>query len=380
MAMRHFLVFLFVVSLASTALAEPFRIGISLGLSGKYAELGDMQRKGFELWERDVNDRGGLLGRPVQLMIRDDTSDPAVAGDLYRRFIVEDKVDLVFAPYSSEITATVAPITEKHRYPMLASGAAATSLWQQGYRYLFGVMNTANNYTVNFLELLVSNELNTIAIINADDVASREISEGTREWAKRFGLKVVFTEEFKKGTQNLEKIAQKAQASGAQTLMVCGHFDEAVNARLALKQIGWSPRAYFATVGPLLPKFHDVLKANADGVFSTSQWEPEASFPGARQFAESFNRSYHKMPSYQAAAAYASGQILEAAARKEGSLDREKLREGLSSLDTLTIVGRYGVDRTGKQTRQVSTTVQWQNGKKKTVGPKEVMNANPIWQ
>jgi branched-chain amino acid transport system substrate-binding protein len=383
--MRHFLILLVLaLSFAANAHAQspisPIRISMSTPLTGKYSELGDMQMKGYKLWEHDVNDRGGILGRPVHLTVIDDKSDPALATDLYTRFIVEDKTDLVFAPYSSELTDAVASITEKYAYPMLAAGAGAEGLWQHGYRYLFGVINRVNTYTVSFLEIAVSKGLSTIAIIGADDMASKELSKGAQAWAKRFGLNVVFTEEFKKGLQQLDPLVQRAQASNAQVFIVCGHFEESINARLAQKRLGWVPRAYYATVGPLLPKYYDTLKVDAEATFSSSVWEPNANFPGADVFTDRFHKTYHKLPSYHAAAGYAGGQIMEAAIRKAGSLDREKIRENLSSLDILTILGRYGVDNTGKQIRQFSSTVQWQNGKKQIVAPEGMMTAKPIWK
>jgi branched-chain amino acid transport system substrate-binding protein len=381
--MRSFFAFAaMMMLLASSVHSEPVRISASLSLTGKYAELGDMQLKGYRLWEADVNRKGGLLGRPVQLTVHDDKSDPVFASELYKRFVTIDRADLVFAPYSSELTAAIAPITEKYGYPVLAVSAGATALWQHGYRYLFGVPSPANYSTVNFLELVIKQGFSRMAIVSADDPFSKDVCSGAREWGKRFGLNVVFADEFKVGTSRLhiDAIVQKAHASNAQIFMICGHFEEAVNARLAIKKIGWVPHAYYATLGPLIQKFYDVLKDDADGTFSSSPWEPDSRFPGAKEFNDGFSKNNRQMPSYLAALAYAGGQILEVGVKNTKSLNREKLRESLSSLDALTIVGRYGVDHTGKQIRQFTTVVQWQNGKKQTVGPEEMLNAKPIWK
>src|SRR5213075_2418137 len=94
--------------------APPLRIGVSLGLSGTYAAISDMQKKAYRLWEHDVNQRGGILGRKVELIIRDDKSDPEISKRIYVDYIEREKVDFVFGPYSSAITAVVAPVTEQH--------------------------------------------------------------------------------------------------------------------------------------------------------------------------------------------------------------------------------------------------------------------------
>ena len=98
-----------------TSAAESIRIGLTLGLTGKYSEMSDMQMKGFKLWEKEVNSRGGILGRKVEFIIHDDKSDPQTAKFLYEDLILSNKVDLVLGPYSSGITEAILPVTEKVR-------------------------------------------------------------------------------------------------------------------------------------------------------------------------------------------------------------------------------------------------------------------------
>lgn len=343
------LLLLFFIALPASAQEPHIKIGVSLGLTGKYSEMSDMQMKGFRLWESDVNKRGGLFGKKVQIIIYNDKSDPQTAKSLYEHLILNDKVDLVFGPYSSEITEAILPVTEKYGYPLLASGASADRLWQKGYKYVFGVYSPASKYSVGFLDLLVKNDIQDVAIVHADDSFSKDIANGTKKWAERFGLKVVLFEGFKKGTENLDAVAKKAKASKAQALIVCGHFDESVNMRLSLKRIKWYPKAYFASVGPALPAFHDKLKSDVNYVFSASQWEHYGGgkTPGCKEFYDAYTHAYNETPSYHAATAYASGQILESAIKKAGSIDKKSIRDMLSSMDTMSIIGRYGVDRTG---------------------------------
>ena len=310
------------------------------------------------------------MEKKVEFIIHDDKSDPQTAKFLYEDLILSNKVDLVFGPYSSEITEAILPITEKYGYPVLASGASADRLWQKGYKYIFGVYTPASKYTVGLLELLVMNGINDIAIAHADDVVSLNIAEGAKKWAERFGLKIVLFEGFKKGTKNLDDIARKARSSGAQVLIVCGHFDEAVNMRLSLKRIKWYPKAYFASVGPTMQAFYDKLKTIADHVFSASMWEHHSGLkvPGCSEFYEAFMKTYREEPSYHAATAYAGCQILESAIKKAGSIDREKIGVILLSMDAINIIGRYGVDKRGMQIKHFTLIIQWQNGKKRLSG------------
>lgn len=358
---------------SNASAAEPIKLGGTLGLTGRYAPNSEMVSLGLNLWAEKTNAKGGILGRPVKLIIYDDTSRPEVAGKLYEKLILEDKVDLVFGPYSSVITTEAVKVTEKYGYSMLASGAASDELWQQGYTHLFGVYIPASRYAFGFLKLLMRNGIERVAIVSADDMFSRTVADGALKWSKRLGLRVTLYEQYKKGTRKLDDLAERIRDSGAEAIVVGGHFEESVDVRRALINIDWYPRAYFATLGPALQKYHDILQENADLTFTLSNWEEKGvQFPGSREFAENFKQTYGKDPSYQAAAGYASGQILETAVTQIGGLNKQKLRDAIASLETLTVMGRFGVDSTGQQIRHFALVTQWQNSRLEVVGPSDM--------
>ena len=151
--------------------------------------------------------------------------------------------------------------------------------------------------------------------------------------------------------------------------------------RRALKKVDWYPKAYFATVGPVLQKYKATLGVDADLTFVNTLWEPRAKFPKSRTFLASF-RAVHGIdePAYQAAIAYAAGQILEAAVDLAKSLERPKIRQALSELETYTIIGRYKVDSTGIQVKHFPLTMQWQKNKKEIVWPEEMQTVKPVFK
>ena len=168
----------------------PIIIGGSLGLTGKYEKLSLMQRRGFELWQKQINQNGGLLGRKIELIIEDDQSDKRRVAGIYQDLLERRKVDLLFAPYSSGLTHAIMPVIESHNIPLIASGAAADMLWEQGYKNLFGLFIPASRYAVGFLEMIALNGVTEVAIVNADDLFSRAIATGAKKWAEDFGLEV----------------------------------------------------------------------------------------------------------------------------------------------------------------------------------------------
>jgi branched-chain amino acid transport system substrate-binding protein len=383
--MRSKILFIQLIALLAAAnvvfAAEPVRIGVSLGLTGKYKELAEMHKRAYRLWENEVNKRGGLLGRSVVMVIRDDESDPAKAAVIYRDLITGQKVDLVFGPYSSEITLAVAPIVEQHGYPTLLPGACADELWEQGYENLFGILPPCSRYPLGILRLAPEGGLRTVAILHADDPFSESVAAGVRRWAPSLKLKIDPDLRFPKGKKNLTGEAEKVRTAGAELLIVAGHFNEAVNVRRALDAIGWLPQAFFATIGPAHPSWGATMGQLAEGAFATSIWEPHKSvhYPRSQAFAAAFRERYKIDPSYHAATAYCVGQLLVAAVQLTKSLERGPLRDALSLLDTYCVIGRYKVDRTGRQVKRLPLIVQWQGGQKEIVWPEEVSSAEPIF-
>ena len=375
------LLILAMLTLPSVCLAaSPITIGGSLGLTGRFAPITDALNKGFTLWQRDVNDRGGILGRPVRVIIEDDRGDSDRAQRIYHELIKKKRVDFLFGPYSSIITETVLPIAEKNGTPMLIAGAAADRLWEQGYRNAIGVYTPASKFTVGFLELLVRRGLDNIAVVYADDPFSIELAESTKKWARRFALTIDHLEMFAKGLPDLAPLALRARDKGSRVLVVCGHMNEAVNMAHALKRIQWHPKAFYASVGPALQTFYDRCGPEAEHVYATSLWESRANYPGAQEFNRKFIETHAATPGYHAGLAYAAGQVLEKAIVETGSIERGKVRDTLYHLDTMTIIGRFGVDKMGKQVRQHTFIIQWQNGRKELVWPDQIQTAEPIFE
>src|SRR5712691_12413706 len=128
----------------------PIRIGASMSLTGTYAKLGKNQHEGYKLCERDLNAKGGLLGRKVEMIVYDDQSMPARAVLLYEKLITEDKVDGVMGPYSSPVTEAAANVTERHKKVMVSPLAATTSIFKRPpdkkRYYIFMVISPAAVY------------------------------------------------------------------------------------------------------------------------------------------------------------------------------------------------------------------------------------------
>ena len=361
--------------------AKPIRIGVSLGLTGSYEKMSQLQSRAFKLWEKQVNDRGGVLGRPVQITIQDDASNADNAKKIYEDFILRDKVDFVFGPFSSALTSAIVPLTEKHGYPTLASGAASDDLWRRGYQRLFSLTASADRYTIGLLSILSEANIKRLAIVHTDDVFAVSLAEGTKKWAAEYGVEIVLFHKVLKNTADLTQAAQAARDSGAEAILMSGHDPESINMRKALKQINWTPKAYYASIGPGLNAYRSALGEDAEGTFSSSIWEDHEGLklPGSMEFLRGYTSAYNEQPSYHAARAYAAAQILEYAIKVADSTERKAVEKALFQIDVNTLIGRYVVDRTGAQIKGFPMIIQWQKGKREIVWPEKLQTAQPVF-
>ncbi|MCX8030613.1 MAG: amino acid ABC transporter substrate-binding protein [Thermodesulfovibrionales bacterium] len=358
--------------------SEPIKIGVSLSLTGIYSPMGNYQKNGFQLWEKHINEKGGLLNREVKIIIHDDKSNPEIAKAIYAQMILEEKVDFLFGPYSTPITNAILPLAEKYNYPLLISGAAGDSLWEQNFKNAIGVYTPTSKIPYSFLEMLLNHDIRKLAIFYSDDQFSRDLANAFLANVNKYNLKISLVESFKKDSKDLKYLAKKTKESSVEALILAGHFQEAVNMRKALKAIKYYPKVFYAHIGASIDAYRRELGDDANLTFASSLWEVEANFPNSKKFYEDYLKNFKELPQYHSALAYATGQVFEEAVKRVNSLDKEKLREAFFKMDIIIIIGRYSIDKTGKQKRQQVFVTQWQKGTKKIVWPPNFSNSKPI--
>ena len=368
------------VALSMPADAQgPIRIGASLSLTGTYAEPGRFQSEGYKLCEKELNAKGGLLGRKVEMVVYDDQSQPATGVRLYEKLITEDKVDAVMGPYSSAISEAVANVTEKYKKVMVAPLAATTSIFKKGRKYIFMVISPAEGYLEGLVDMAAKRGLKTVAVVNEDTLFSKAAASGAVELAKKKGLQVVFTEAYPKGNTDFSALLTKLKAANAEVLAAATYFDDAVALTRQMKELDVNPKMYGVTVGGDLPEFYDTLKQNAEYVYGATQWEPTLPYPGNQEWYETYKKEFGHEPSYHSAAGYAGCVIYAEAAKRANNLDAERVREQLLKLEMRTIFGDYKVEADGFQIAHKMVTFQWQKEKKATVWPDDLAKAKPIF-
>jgi branched-chain amino acid transport system substrate-binding protein len=356
-----------------TASAQaPIRIGASLSLTGTYAKLGKNQHEGYQFCQKELNAKGGLLGRKVEMVVYDDQSLPPTGVRLYEKLITEDKVDAVMGPYSSPITEAVVNVTEKYKKVMVSPLAATTSIFKKGRKYVFMVISPAEVYLEGLVDMAARRGLKTVAVVNEDTLFSKAAAAGAVELAKKKGMQVVFQEAYPKGNADFSALLTKLKALAPDVIAAATYFDDAVALTRQMRELNVNPRMYGVTVGGDLPEFYDTLKANAEYIYGATQWEPVLNYPGNQEFAESYKKEFGHEASYHSAAGYAGCLIYAEAVRRAGSLEADRVREQLLKLELKTAFGEYKVEADGFQTAHKMVTFQWQNEKKVVVWPDDL--------
>ncbi len=362
----------------ATTAEGPILLGAAVSLTGNLARNGLDQRMGYELWQEQVNAKGGILGRQVQLKIYDDRSEPATGARLYEKLITDDKVDLLIGPYGSSVTAAVSTAVEKYKMVMIAPGASSKAIWERGYRYVFQMISPARYQLTSGLEIAKERGYNRVAVINADSAFPRDLADGALQDIKEMGLQLAMHEEYPEKIADMSSLVLKVKNSNPD-LVIAGSYlpdgillaRQAKSANLAPKMIMYGP------VGPSLPDFVKSLGDTANGLMGVSQWEPSAKYPGSPELVKAFQQKFpNESISYSVASAYSSCEVLRQAVEKAGSLDQDKIRQEILAMDVMTPFGHFKVSPEGAQVGHKTVIVQVQNGERLVVFPPEAAEAS----
>ena len=316
-----------------------------------------------------VNERGGLLSRPVKLVIYDDQSSPSQGVILYRRLIHQDRVDLLLGPFSSAVTFAVAPIVDQAKIPMIAPQAADPRIWAEGRRYVFGVLPSNYVYLTGALELAKEQGFRTIAIITQDSAAPTAVAEGLRRKAKELGLTIVMDETYPADATDFTTTMAKAKRLGAEVVLGGGYINDDIGLVKAAKAVDFNVRMLVLMIGTADPNFYKELGRDTELVMGNTNWEPYFTTPGNDDFVRRYKAKYNEDPYYDTAASYAAFMLMIQAVQKVGGLDREAIRTWLSQTKTRTLFGEYGVDKNGLQIAKQPAIFQWQKGRREIVWP-----------
>ena len=366
-------------------------LGAAVSITGKYATNGKHTKNGYELGVKVINDSGGITvgGKKYKVSVKyyDDESTPARGAQLAERLINQDKVQFLLGPYGSGLTKAMAPVTEKYKVPMIEANGASLSLFNKGYKYLFAMLSTTEQYLQSAVALAadVAKDPKKVHVAGAfeNDPFSQDIRAGVFSDAKRFGMKTVIDDKLPPDLNDMSATLTKVKAVKPDLLVVSGH---AKGAALAIRQV-----SDMKVDVPMLALTHcdsaDIIgkfgKA-AEYALCASQWDRSLSykdkyFGSAEDFAKLFEKTYGYAPPYQAAESAAAVLIYKEAFEQANSFDKKKVRDAIAKTNTQTFYGNVKFDKTGKNIAKPMVLYQVQDGQFKVVAPAKWASSKLRW-
>ncbi len=345
-------------------------IGASMSLTGAYATQGVPAHNGYLLCQEHINNDGGLLGKAVRFVIYDDESNTDRTREIYRKLIEDRKVDAVLGPYGSTLTEAVADITEGHQMAMISPLAATSSIWEQGREYLFMVLPPAELFLAGLIDLAKKKGYHRVGILQEDQLFPSAAGDGAAKLAEKSGMEVVFHYTYPSGTEDFSPILNSIEEQEVEVLgMAASSLSDFISFVEQKNQKGVELKM-FGTSGAV-DEFQEELGEAAELKFGLSAWEPTLDNPGIERFTEDYKKRFDRTPSFHAAGAYGSCQLLAEAIKRTESLDQDRLRDELRQMETTTVFSDYAVDERGFQTANRGLFIQWQDGEKAIVWPAE---------
>jgi branched-chain amino acid transport system substrate-binding protein len=358
--------------------AKPIVIGTSVSLSGIFADGGKSSLEGYQLFIKQQNAKGGVLGRPLALKYYDDQSDGATGVRLYERLINEDKVDLIIGPYGTGLTAPTANVAEKYKMPMLCPETGDLGIFSRGLRYVFQALGPLPTYLFGVMQIAKDRGYKKIALVAPNIAFGQAMINLVPPIARGFGQAIVFSDYYPATLSDFSSVVERIRATNPDAVLAMSFPNDSVGLLRGLKAANYAPKLFYEAVGAADVQFANNVGGDAEGVVSVTGFNDSFKENGAPAFLKAYRAEYHREPDYHVASNFAAMTVLVAALNKTKSLDQEKLRDALSTIVVPTITGTYRVDpRNGIQMGYTSYTFQWQHGKQVIVYPGNVAQGKP---
>jgi len=345
-------VFTSLVFPAGAQSTAPIKIGFCMALSGGLAGGGKAALLAYQIWADEVNAKGGLLGRKVELVYYDDQSSPATVPGIYSKLLDIDKVDLVISGYATVIAAAAMPAIIGRRKVFLSIGALAVND-QYNYDRYFQIFPNGPNakfeISRGFFDLAASLDPKpkTVALVGADAEFSILALEGARENAKKVGIKIVYDETYPPNSVDFASVVRVIKSTNPDLLFIASYPPDSAGVIRSIYEVGFGARMvggfmtglqYGALKQQLGPSLNDIV------AYDIYVPEPTMEFAGIEQFLVKYREratqaGVDPLGFYIPPFAYAEMQTLEAAVQAVGGLDDKALADYIRSHTFSTIVG-----------------------------------------
>jgi branched-chain amino acid transport system substrate-binding protein len=358
---------------AEVRAADPIKVGFSMALTGAVAPNGKQNLLALEIWRDDVNAKGGLLGRPVELVYYDDQSNPNNVPGIYTKLLSVDKVDLLIGPYATNMIAPAMPvIMQANKVTISMLGVDVNRRFN--YPRYFSMVPGGDEGTLAFsrgwFEIAAAQtpKPKTVALIGADAEFGKTACDGARDNAKAGGFDIIYDKSYPPGTTDMVPVVRAIQAANADLVFGCAYPPDTVGIVRAANEIGLNAKMFGgALIGLLATPIKMQLGPLVNGLVIMESFvpAPTLNFPGLKAMLEKYQA---KAPALGidplgygfTPFAFAAGQVLAQAVEGTKSLDAGKLADYIHANKFSTVAGEISFGKDGEWTKSRQFFTQFQ--------------------
>jgi branched-chain amino acid transport system substrate-binding protein len=358
----------------SARAADPVKVGFSMALTGAVAPNGKQILLALEIWRDDVNAKGGLLGRPIELVYYDDQSNPSNVPAIYTKLISVDKVDLLLGPYATNMAAAAMPAimqNNKTTISMLAIGVNSHFSYNRYFSMVPVGPEGVKAFSYGFFDLATAQKPKpkTVALLAADAEFAKTASDGARENAKAAGFDIIYDKTYPPNTTDFTPVVRAIQAANADVVFVAAYPPDTVGIVAAAHEVRLQPKMFGGTmVGLLVTPIKMKLGPLMDGLVIMESFVPAPSFnfPGLKDVLAKYRvkAAGEKIDPFGygfVPFAYAAGEILAEAVIKTNGFDHDKLATYIHGHTFSTVAGEIAYNKNGDWTQPRTVFTQFQN-------------------
>lgn len=382
MRSRTFAAFAILLAASFCTAQNIVKIGVITSITGSQAAFGEAHKNGYAIALDQINSKGGVLGKKIELDFYDDQSKPDQAVQGVSKLVDQDHVPVLLGAYSSENTkAIINPVTQ-HQVPLLIPTATADNVMDSKSPWIFRICAGANDYAQKTIEFLEHNgSPKTMAIVYEKTNFGQSNMQAMKDAATKAGIKLVAVEQYEAKSPDYRAVLRRVKDANPDVIYFCSYLLDATTLMRQSQEVDLDPKYYTSSgTGFAAAEFPTAKGAgkNAEYTFSVSQWLPEAPWPGSKEFDAEYFKRFGSHPAYHAIQAYESLLVVAQAINSAKSLEPAKIRDAIKSTNLKTSAfGPVKFDANG-QNQHVVLITQVLGGQYKVVYPPDVADAKPV--
>jgi len=354
--------------------ANPIRIGYAMALSGGLAGNGRATHLAHQIWAAEVNARGGLLGRPVQLVVYDDQTSGGTVPGIYTKLLDVDKVDIVTSPYATAMIAPAMPVVMQRGMAFLTIfGAGVNESFKYDRHFNMNVVgdNMKETYAKGFFDAAATlpSPPRSIAILAVDNDFAQKAAESARHFAKQRNIRVVYDRSYPPTTVDFTPTVRSIQSARPDMVFIASYPPDSNGILRAVSELRFQPPMLGgAMVGPQLAAMQAQLGPILNNLVNWDTYSPEPTmdFPGVAAFQAKYREQAPAaqtdlLGNYIPPYAYAQMQVLEQTLTRIGKIDQAAMAADMHAQEFTTIVGKFRFSAHGEWAEPRNLYCQFQN-------------------